>query len=160
LEVQLEPEVPAPDLDMEVWTRRLCQAMDQLALPPDTVLAIRVVSDEAMQAINRDHRGLDRPTDVLSFPMYDKADLEGILSGTVERDPGPLLLGDLVVSLETCARQAATYGHGLDREFGFLLAHGLLHLMGDDHEEPEDEARMRARQRQIMDDWGLSLETA
>jgi probable rRNA maturation factor len=52
------------------------------------------------------------------------------------------------------------YGHGLDREFGFLLAHGLLHLMGDDHENPDDEARMRARQRQIMDDWGLSLETA
>ncbi|MEB3204410.1 MAG: rRNA maturation RNase YbeY [Candidatus Sericytochromatia bacterium] len=160
MEVQLEAEIAAPELDPEIWCQRLCRAMARMTLPSDTVLAVRVVSDEIIQAINREHRDLDRPTDVLSFPMYERTELEGILSGSLERDPGPLLLGDLVVSWETCARQAADYGHGLDREFGFLLAHGLLHLMGDDHEDPDDEARMRARQRQIMADWGLSLETA
>lgn len=109
------------------------------ALGADAELSIALVGDEEMQRLNAAYRGKDRPTDVLSFEMGDDA-------------PGGVrLLGDVVISLDTAARQAAEHGVGLAEEVRVLLAHGLLHLLGYDHERSRPEARrMFARQRALL----------
>lgn len=129
----------------KVWRDRLLEAMVRCGLPDETELSVVFVDDEEIQGLNARWRGKDQPTDVLSFPLEN----EGL--------PGPAarVLGDIVVSVDTARRQAAEYGHSLDRELGFLLVHGLLHLLGEDHETPEDDARMRARQRELLAGWGL-----
>lgn len=98
---------------------------------PDTEVSIAFVDDAYIHQLNRDYRGVDRPTDVLSFPMDE------------EPDEGEALLGDIAVSLETALRQAGEYGHSADREIGFLIVHGTLHLLGFDHEDEGDGKVMR-----------------
>ena len=107
----------------------------------DSELSIVLCDDPHIQALNRDHRGIDRPTDVLSFAMQ-----EG--DGLLEADP---VLGDLVVSIDTAQRQATELGHALDHELRVLLVHGLLHLLGYDHEtSPEDAAEMRDAEARLL----------
>ncbi len=104
-------------------------------------LSIVLCSDAFIRPLNRDWRGKDAPTDVLSFAQQEG---EAIL----EDDP---VLGDLVISVETAARQAAELGHSLDEELGVLLVHGLLHLLGYDHEQdPEEAAEMRAAEAKVL----------
>lgn len=111
-------------------------------------LSVTVLDDEGIREINRDHRGKDQPTDVLSFSLLEG---EELAAGADE----PLVLGDLVISLERARAQAAEYGHSLERELGFLVAHGLLHILGWDHQTSEDEAAMMARAEEILGSLGL-----
>lgn len=157
MEVHLEAEVDVPVEVLAGWERRLSEGMARLGLPEDTVLAVRIVDDRTIRELNAHHRNKDEATDVLSFPMYTEQEVVALREGHLPVEPGPLLLGDIVVSFETCRRQADSYGHGLDREFGFLLAHGLLHLTGLDHETSEDDLRMRAEQRRLLQSWGLEV---
>ena len=106
-------------------------------------LSILLTDDRTIQALNRDYRGVDAPTDVLAFSQAEGEDF-----GAAE-DECPL--GDVVISVETAERQAAERGHGLEEEIELLLAHGFLHLLGYDHERPEDEKRMFARQQQLLE---------
>jgi len=104
---------------------------------------ILIVDLENMHIINRDKRGIDAPTDVLSFPSGDLA-----YSGT-------LFLGDIVIAYEKIFSQAEEYGHSPEREAGFLTAHAMLHLMGYDHESPEEESKMLEKQEAILSELGL-----
>lgn len=104
-----------------------------------------LTDDATIQELNRTYRGLDRPTDVLSF-----AQREG--EGSRPDDP---VLGDIVISVERAEEQAGAYGHSLAREVGFLAVHGCLHLLGWDHEEPADEAAMMAKTEEILGAIGL-----
>lgn len=108
-----------------------------------------LTDDETVHQLNREYRGIDRTTDVLSFSQRE---------GDSE-DGWDNLLGDVIISLEQAQRQAAEYGHSMAREVGFLTAHGILHLLGWDHENPEDEARMMKRTEQILQAVGLTRET-
>jgi len=112
-------------------------------------LSVTLVDDQAIQELNRDHRGIDEPTDVLSFSQLEGEELSALPEGE------PVLLGDLVLSLERCVAQAAEYGHSLERELGFLVAHGVLHLIGFDHQTPADEAVMMAKTEEILGGLGL-----
>ena len=108
---------------------------------PDGELSVVFCDDTHIRVLNRDHRGIDRPTDVLSFAMQ-----EG--EHTLEEDP---VLGDLVVSMDTARRQARELGHELSHELRVLLVHGLLHLLGYDHETgEEDAAEMRAAEQKLL----------
>ena len=111
--------------------------------------------DDGIAALNREFRGVDAPTDVLSFPQLEAA-------GPVTAVPAdaPLLLGDIVVSLQRAAAQAHEYGHTPARERGFVLVHGLLHLLGYDHETREEAATMQARQKAILHALGLHRDGA
>jgi len=110
-------------------------------LAVDAELSVALVSDAEMQALNRDYRATDRPTDVLAFALR-----EG--EGAHLHDD---VLGDVVISLDTAVRQAAARGHAVAAEVRFLLAHGLLHLLGYDHERsPAEARRMFARQRALL----------
>ena len=107
----------------------------------DSSISITLVNDAAIQEINREHRGKDKPTDVLSFPMFD---------GAVEDpDIDERLLGDIVISLDTARRQAADYDAPLQRELYRLVIHGLLHVLGHDHMEPEERGRMESEERRL-----------
>lgn len=117
-------------------------------------VSVTFTDNEGIHALNKKFRGIDRPTDVLSFPLFDYA-------GESEEPPVDELLGmlgDIVISLEQAEKQANEYGHPFAREVAFLTVHSMLHLLGYDHETGEaDEADMRRRQSEIMDILGLSV---
>ncbi len=113
---------------------------------PDHKFEVNVtVCDDAMiHELNREHRGIDRPTDVLSFPFFD-----------FDTPDVTTLLGDIVISRDTAYRQAKEYGHSPKREFCFLAAHSALHLLGYDHETEDERVVMEAKQREILDKLGI-----
>lgn len=121
-----------------------------LELDENVEVSITFVDDDAITDLNRDHRGLAKPTDVLSFSQLEGEEMGGIPEGE------PIPLGDIVISLERCLTQAADYGHSFERELGFLTAHGMLHLMGYDHQTPEEEAEMMAKTEEILAGLGLT----
>jgi probable rRNA maturation factor len=120
----------------------------------DAEVSVTLTDSENIQDLNLRFRGIDAPTDVLSFPLFD---FEG------ETDEPPVdevlnMLGDIVLNLERTKSQAEEFGHSFEREAAFLTVHSMLHLLGYDHEtSEEDEADMRARQRAIMADMGLAV---
>ena len=112
-------------------------------------LSVTFVGSQKMRTLNRDYRGKDKSTDVLSFSQLEGEELSALPEGE------PVLLGDLVISLERCVEQASDYGHSFERELGFLVAHGMLHLLGYDHQSPEAEAAMMAQTEEILGGLGL-----
>ena len=120
----------------------------------DCVLSVLLTDDEGIRRINREYRDLDRPTDVLSFPMNDLT--AGKFDPSMcERDPdtGEILLGDMVLSIPRCEEQGEEFGHGYDREVQYLTVHSVLHLLGYDHvDEGPMKKQMRAREKKIMGD--------
>ncbi len=104
-------------------------------------ICIELTNDITIHAFNRDYRSVDRPTDVLSFPVFEGEELIAIPDGH---------LGDVMISVETAARQAEELGHSTEREITFLAVHGTLHILGYDHMVPEDEEIMTKKQREIF----------
>jgi probable rRNA maturation factor len=115
-------------------------------------LSVLFCDDPVIHALNRDYRGIDRPTDVLSFGQ-ESPESEG--SNTGPRPDAPRLLGDVVISLETAQRQAVAQRHSLRREVEWLLLHGTLHLLGYDDTDEEGLAEMIARQQAVLDEAGV-----
>ncbi len=119
-------------------------------------VAARLVDDEAIHAINLEHRSVDRATDVLSFPTvsYPEGKTAGSCLKLVKREYDPTtglcFLGDLVISLPRAREQAESFGHSLERELGYLTAHGVFHLMGYDHETEDGQRVMRALEEQAL----------
>lgn len=111
-----------------------------------SALSLSLVGDRAIRALNREHRGLDRATDVLSFPLLVA---EARASVPHERDSPERLLGDVVISIDTARRQAAEYDAPLENEVYRLLIHGILHVLGHDHEEPAGRAAMETEERRL-----------
>jgi probable rRNA maturation factor len=110
-------------------------------------LGVVITGDEQMLQLNREYAGEDHATDVLSFSLREGEQF--VAPDDTNR------LGEVVVSYETAARQAAEAGHEVDEEIAHLLVHGVLHLLGYDHAAPEDEARMRARERRVLGELGI-----
>jgi probable rRNA maturation factor len=123
--------------------KKLLAAVDEAG----SSLSLTLVDDAAIREVNREHRGKDKPTDVLSFPMFEGDD--------VPHDGVERMLGDVVVSVETARRQAAEYDATLQRELYRLLIHGLLHVLGHDHEEAVERAEMEAQERRLADAIGM-----
>jgi len=119
-------------------------------------VSVSFVDNAEIRGLNKKFRGIDKATDVLSFPLFD-------YEGESEEPPVDEMLGmlgDIVLSLEQAALQAEEYGHSFEREVAFLTVHSMLHLLGYDHETgEEDEADMRRRQSEIMDLMGLSVKS-
>ncbi len=114
---------------------------------------ITIVSDEEIHALNRDYRKVDSSTDVLSFALDEDGGEPELVGG-----PEVHLLGDIIISAETAARQAEEFGHGLNREIVYLAVHGLLHLLGYDHMKKEDKVVMRAKEEEALREIKLSEE--
>ena len=112
----------------------------------DKKLYVNVVltNDENIRNINREHRQIDKPTDVLSFPMYEKEELENL---KLENED---ILGDMVISIERVEEQAKEYGHSFERELAYMVVHSFYHLLGYDHIKEEDKMKMRPKEENIL----------
>ena len=117
----------------------------------DYAISLHLVGDDTIRHLNTEHRGIDTHTDVLSFPLHDPNGMRFVLP------PGqPANLGDVVVSHPTALAQAHDFGHSVEREIGYLVAHGVLHVLGYDHEEVEDRRRMRYREEEALEPLGFT----
>jgi probable rRNA maturation factor len=122
------------------------------ATPASVEIAIRLIDDSEIRTLNRDHRGKDKPTNVLSFPMFDPDDV-----ATLATSPMPeILLGDIVLARGVCEREAAEKGISLEAHFTHLVVHGLLHLLGYDHLEEGEAEAMEAIERLVLADLGYA----
>ncbi len=137
--------------------RAVCQTVSAEGIAQPVEVSVLLTDDEGIREINREFRGIDSSTDVLSFPMSElkpgqfDADL-------CDRDPetGRIMLGDMAVSLETCAAQGEDLGHGFSKELQYLAVHSVLHLLGYDHvDEAEDKRLMRSREKVIIKSLGM-----
>ncbi|NLG84855.1 MAG: rRNA maturation RNase YbeY [Firmicutes bacterium] len=116
---------------------------------------ITLADDPYLHELNREYRGIDAPTDVLSFGLREETPEE-----PAYLEPGPEVLGDVVISAERAVAQAAEYDHSLARELAYLAVHGLLHLLGYDHDRPEEAEEMRRLEEDILNAQGLKRDAA
>lgn len=145
------------DLPCEELARTVIEAaLDYEECPYEAEVNLLLTTNEEIQKMNAEFREIDRATDVLSFPMVDYEE-PGEFEFLEEADEyfhpetGELMLGDIVISKEKVLSQSEEYGHSLRREYAFLIAHSMLHLMGYDHMEEEERLCMEAKQRDILD---------
>lgn len=140
--------------EQQQWLIRLIDyAADFMKLAGEIELSLTFVDNERIHAINREYRKVDRATDVISFALEELGEDEV----SIQPEEGePRVLGDIVVSLEKAKEQAESYAHSFERELGFLVVHGLLHLLGYDHMTQADEQEMFGLQEQILSSFGLS----
>ncbi|WDC83906.1 rRNA maturation RNase YbeY [Caloramator sp. mosi_1] len=124
-------------------------------------LSIIITDNSEIKEINKQFRGIDKETDVLSFPMlefddgyYEDGEVE-IDIEDINPESGAVVLGDMVISLEKAKEQSIEYGHSFERELAFLVVHSMLHLLGYDHEEDDDRLIMRHKEEEILNNLGL-----
>ncbi|AMM93909.1 rRNA maturation factor [Peribacillus simplex] len=139
--------------------QRLVESILQFAakkenIEKDTELSVTFVDNERIREINKEYRHKDSVTDVISFALEEMGEDEVEIVG-VEM---PRILGDIIISIERTKEQAEEYGHSFDRELGFLALHGFLHLLGFDHMNEDDEKEMFTKQKEILEEYGLSRE--
>ncbi len=162
--VYFEDEAGIPfDFDMEEQLDKVVSFVrDHVKCPYDIEISVTMVDRPSIREMNAQFREMDRPTDVLSFPMmeYDRPlDFEGEAfksSISLSPDTEELILGDIVLCSEVMKEQAAEYGHSELREFSFLVVHSMLHLFGYDHIEERDRMEMEKEQKAIMGLLGIS----
>lgn len=134
----------------EIYTEVLSNDVDGFTVN------ILFTDDDSIHEINLEHRGIDRPTDVLSFPINDFEYGKGQIDmQNIDEDMNLLILGDIVISVSTMKRQAEEYGHSIERECAFLTCHSMLHLFGYDHMNEEDEKEMMSYTEVILEKIGL-----
>lgn len=144
------------EFDYEDYIHRVIEkAMDYEACPYEAEINVLITDNEQIRQINAENRGIDAPTDVLSFPMIEyetPADFDALedMWEVFHPETGELLLGDIVLSVDKIKSQAEEYGHSVERELSFLVAHSMLHLFGYDHMEEEERAVMEQKQREIL----------
>ncbi len=136
--------------------RRCCQAvLSTEQFNKDTEVSVTFVDNQEIRRLNRDYRGKDIETDVLSFPLSDKDHLE------INAENGYVILGDIVLSMEMAFKQAEMYGHLLEREVAFLTVHSMLHLLGYDHEtSPLEQRKMREKEESVLEKLGFARDTS
>lgn len=144
--------------DQDALIKKVIEAsLDYEECPYEVEINVILTDNEAIREINNEQRQIDKPTDVLSFPMayyetpsdFDR--LEDEQDDCFNPETGELMLGDIIISLDKVESQAKEFGHSTKRELGFLIAHSMLHLCGYDHMEEEERMVMEQKQREIMD---------
>ena len=158
-EVYIDAEVETPAAVEEQIRRSVLAALKEEQVDVPCIVAVCVTDDAGIHQTNLEMRGVDRPTDVLSFPMFDLK--PGDKPSGEDADPATGLapLGDMCISLERAKAQAKEYGHANRRELAYLAVHSTLHLLGYDHlDEGPEKARMREREEYIMKELGLERE--
>lgn len=149
-----EQEKMAPPDDIEHLIE-ICTAaaLEEEGIDDTAEVSVTLVDNEGIRELNREHRDIDRETDVLSFPLGDDDGYE------VDPDNDAIMLGDIVISLEKAAQQAEEYGHSYRREVAFLITHSLFHLLGYDHVNSEEEEKiMFGKQEKVLDKLGITRE--
>lgn len=143
VEVDVEPPYQG-DVDQGLLARVLCAAVTSQGIREPTAVSVVVTGDAEVQMLNREYRHQDCPTDVLSFPQIEGA------TGFPQPPGAPRQLGDIVISYDRVRAQAREYGHGERRELAYLAVHGLMHLLGFDHETESERASMRSAEEMAL----------
>lgn len=160
--VENETDLVLPFDAEEVATKVIEAALDYEQCPYEVEVSLLLTDNQGIHQMNNEFRGIDRPTDVLSFPNVDYeipsdfSNIENMLEDYFEPDTGELCLGDIVISIEKVYEQAEEYGHTPLREYAFLIAHSMLHLLGYDHMEPEEAKVMEQKQEEILKGLGIN----
>ena len=158
--IPITSDVPGVNEGQRAFIRKVIRtalAAEGMSLPCE--IDVRITNDSGIHEINREMRDVDRPTDVLSFPVFDL--MPGELPDEEDADPGTGLipLGDMVISMEHVTAQAREYGHSNRRELAYLVTHSVLHLLGYDHlDEGPQKKQMRAREEAILAVLGITRE--
>ncbi len=146
----MEEQLAAHGLDASLVERAVLATLQAERVAGPVEVGVLIADDTRLHALNRDYRGVDAPTDVLSFGD------DGATGPFVSQPEGPRYLGDIAISLERALAQADEYGHSPARELAYLAVHGTLHLLGYDHERgPDDAAAMRAHEEAVLFALGL-----
>jgi len=157
-EAEKKLELPFETIIREI----VLAALDYEECPYEAEINVILTDNEAIRVMNKEYRGLDAPTDVLSFPLVDyKAPsdfnhVEDAVEDYFNPETGELMLGDIVISVDKVEDQAESYGHSPTRELAFLVAHSMLHLLGYDHMEEGERAEMERRQDAILESRGYA----
>ena len=162
INLELECDVKFP-FEVEAVTEQVVNAvLDWEKCPYEAEVSVTLTTNEEIHIINKEQRGIDRPTDVLSFPMTQFPQAgefefleEDEMIDSFHPETGELMLGDIVISVDKVFSQAEEYGHSTKREFAFLIAHSMLHLIGYDHMEQEEAVVMEKKQEEILDSIGI-----
>ena len=160
IEYEAEKELGIPY--KEIIENVVLESLDYVECPYEAEVNVIITDNQEIRAINKEHRQIDAPTDVLSFPLVDyetPADfghVEDYVEDYFDPDTGELLLGDIVVSVDKVEEQAEKYGHSTTRELAFLIAHSMLHLCGYDHMDDDERLEMEAKQSEILERRGYS----
>lgn len=126
-------------------------ALEEEGIDDTAEVSVTLVDNEGIRRLNKEHRDIDRETDVLSFPLGDDDGYE------IDPDNDAIMLGDIVISLEKAAQQAQEYGHSYRREVAFLITHSLFHLLGYDHVNSEEEEKeMFGKQEKVLEKLGIT----
>lgn len=153
MEIYVNDDTNTIDASIEKLVMELLtHAAKEEGLVGETEISVTFMDDEDIQQVNASYRGIDKPTDVISFALEEMTPGEIAI---ISEAGMPTVLGDILISVDTAKRQAVDYNHALKREIGFLALHGFLHLLGYDHMTAEDEAKMFGRQKEILDSFGL-----
>ena len=151
-EGELKLDLPCKELAEKV----INAALDYANCPYEAEVNLLLTMNNEIQEMNCNFREIDRPTDVLSFPMIDYEEagnfdfLEDVMDA-FHPESGELMLGDIVISKEKVISQAEEYGHSIEREYAFLIAHSMLHLFGYDHMEDDERLEMEQKQKEILE---------
>ena len=154
--IERESDIPLPFSEQEVAEAVISETLDYEDCPYEVQVNIILTSNEEIQQINLEQRGVDAPTDVLSFPMVEYAypsDFTVLEAGGMDSfdpDTGELILGDIVISVDKVIEQAEKYNHGVKREYAFLITHSMLHLFGYDHMDEVERENMEFKQDEIL----------
>ena len=148
-EVEIFVEEEFREVVDEGWVRRIAQTVLKAeGVAPPYEVSLVFTDSEAVKQLNRDYRGVDEPTDVLAFYMLPQKQVDN--SFALPPD-GVTRLGEVIISYPRAVEQAREQGHSPKRELALLVIHGILHLLGYDHEEPEEEAEMRTREKELLE---------
>lgn len=115
---------------------------------PNLYISVILTNPENIREYNKNYRQVDKETDVLSFPMFEKEELEKVIND--EKTPIRDVLGDIIISIDRVKEQSIEYGHSFEREFAYMLVHGFYHLMGYDHMEEADKLEMRKKEEEML----------
>ncbi|HHY21427.1 MAG TPA: rRNA maturation RNase YbeY [Bacilli bacterium] len=140
------------EVSLQLIEEVLKKAAELEDVTEDYEVSVTLVDNETIREINREYRGIDAVTDVISFALNDEGEDELQIIGGAEEQ----LLGDIIISIPRASEQAESYGHSFERELAFLAVHGFLHLLGYDHMTEEDEKTMFAKQEDILQAYGLT----
>lgn len=141
---QIEPNNEYENLITRVFNECFKnEKMDNLKL----YVSITLTVPQEIQKANKKYRNIDRPTDVLSFPMFEREEIQSLIKNNYDVDD---VLGDIIISIPRVQEQAVEYGHSFERELAYMCVHGFYHLMGYDHMEENDKIEMRAKEDEVL----------
>lgn len=160
--VENETEITFPFAVQDIVDRIMDEVTQMEGCPYETTVNLLITDNAGIREYNKNYRGLDRETDVLSFPNLsferegDFSQAEAEEADCFDPDSGELILGDIILSAERVLAQAQEYGHSVLREFAFLTAHSMFHLCGYDHMEEQDAAAMEQKQEEVLTRMGIT----